>query len=215
MCHNTDIDIALFKDTAIGQQTFNIVKHGEEVVAKRVNIVEQILRQILMHTTGAEISGVKPRPASTLIKNHQLFAFFKAPCNRGQRTDIKRLRADIHQMIENAANLAIQHTYILSALGHFNAQHTLDRQGKSVLLIHRRDIIKTVKIRHALQIGFVFNQLFRAAMQQADMRVNALHALAVQIHHQTQHTMRGRMLRAEINGKFAVIIGVLSDLRHR
>jgi hypothetical protein len=49
-------------------------------------------------------------------------------------------------------------------------------------------------------------------MQQTDMRVNALNALAVQIHHQTQNAVRGRVLRAKINGKFAVVFGVLNNL---
>jgi len=43
-------------------------------------------------------------------------------------------------------------------------------------------------------------------MQQADMRVDTLDTLAVQIHHQSQHAMCSRMLRAKINGEFAVIL---------
>jgi hypothetical protein len=46
------------------------------------------------------------------------------------------------------------------------------------------------------------------------MRVNALNALAVQIHHQTQNAVCGGVLRAKINGKFAVVFGVLNNLRH-
>ena len=52
----------------------------------------------------------------------------------------------------------------------------------------------------------MLNQFFRAAMQQTDMRVDALDALAVQIHHQPQHAMGSGMLRAEINGEFAVVL---------
>jgi hypothetical protein len=45
------------------------------------------------------------------------------------------------------------------------------------------------------------------------MRVNALDALAVQIHHQAQHAVRRWVLGAEVNGKLAVFLSVLFDGR--
>jgi len=37
-------------------------------------------------------------------------------------------------------------------------------------------------------------------MQQADVRIGALNHFAVELKHQTQHTVRGRMLRTEVEG---------------
>ena len=37
-------------------------------------------------------------------------------------------------------------------------------------------------------------------MQQADVRVGALDHFAVELEHQAQHAVRGRMLRAEVEG---------------
>ncbi len=37
-----------------------------------------------------------------------------------------------------------------------------------------------------------------AAVQQADVRIGALHDLAVELEHQTQHPVRRRMLRPEV-----------------
>src|SRR5262249_14892508 len=72
-----------------------------------------------------------------------------------------------------------------------------------MLLAERRYIIEPVEIRHRLQIGLVFDQLFRAAMQKPDMRIDALDHLAVELEHQTQHAMRRRMLRPEIDREIA------------
>ena len=72
-----------------------------------------------------------------------------------------------------------------------------------MLLVHRRDIIEPVEIRDRLQIGLVLDQLFGAAVKQADMRIDALDDLAVELEHQAQHAMRGRMLRPEIDGEIA------------
>jgi len=42
-----------------------------------------------------------------------------------------------------------------------------------VLLVHRRDVIEPVEIGDRPAVGFVLDQLLGAAMQQADMRIDA------------------------------------------
>ena len=73
-----------------------------------------------------------------------------------------------------------------------------------MLLIHRRDIIEPVEIRDRLQIGLLLDQLFGAAMQQADMRIDALDDFAIEFEHQAQHAVGRRMLRPEIDGEIAL-----------
>jgi hypothetical protein len=50
-----------------------------------------------------------------------------------------------------------------------------------MLLVHRRDVVEPVEIRDCLQIGLVLDQLFRAAMEQPNMRVDPLDDLAVKL----------------------------------
>src|SRR5262249_41848781 len=91
----------------------------------------------------------------------------------------------------------------LRALGHLDGEQLFNRQAKCVLLVHRRDIVEPVEIRHRLQVGLVLDQLFGAAMEQADMGVNALHHLAIEFEHEAKHTMRCGMLRSEVDGEIA------------
>ena len=72
-----------------------------------------------------------------------------------------------------------------------------------MLLVHRRDVVEPVEIGDRLQIGLVLDQLLGAAMQQADMRIDALDDLAVELQHEAQHAMRRRMLRPEVDGEVA------------
>ena len=72
-----------------------------------------------------------------------------------------------------------------------------------MFLIHRRHIVEAVEIRHGLKIGLGFHQLFGAAMQQTDMRIDALDDFTVEFEHQTQHTVRGRVLRTEVDIEIA------------
>ena len=73
-----------------------------------------------------------------------------------------------------------------------------------------RDVVEPVEIGDRLQIGPDLDELLGAAMQQADMRVGALDHLAVHLEQQAQHAVRGRVLRAEIDGVVAHL-----DVGHR
>jgi hypothetical protein len=48
-----------------------------------------------------------------------------------------------------------------------------------VLLVHRRDIVEPVEVRDRLEIGLVLDEFFRAAVEKADMRIDAGHDFAV------------------------------------
>jgi len=72
-----------------------------------------------------------------------------------------------------------------------------------VLLVHRRHVVEPVEIGQRLQIGFVLDQLFRSAVKQSDMRIDALYDLAVEFNHKPQDTMSRRVLRPEIDGEIA------------
>ena len=79
-----------------------------------------------------------------------------------------------------------------------------------MLLVHRRDVVEAVEIRDRLQVGLLLDQLLGAAMQQADMRIDAFDDFAVELEHQTQHAMRRRVLRPEVDGEIAERGSVIS-----
>ena len=146
------------------------------------------------------------RAGGALIEHHQLFTLFEAPQRRRQRADVHGLRGDVEQVRQDAADFGIEHADELAAARHLDAQQLLDRQAEGMLLVHRRDIIEPVEIGDRLQVGLVLDQLLGAAMQQADMRIDALDDLAVELEHEAQNAVRRRMLRAEIDGEVADVV---------
>src|SRR6266516_1686223 len=70
-----------------------------------------------------------------------------------------------------------------------------------MLLVHRRDVIEPVEIGQRLQIGLVLDQLLGPAGQQADVGIDALYDLAVELEHEAQYAVGGGMLRPEIDGE--------------
>ncbi len=91
------------------------------------------------------------------------------------------------------------------AFRHGDADEFFDRERIGVLLIHRRHVVETVEIGKRLKVGLVLDELLRAAVKQTDMRIDALDHLAVELEHEAKHTVRGRMLRTEIDGELAFV----------
>src|SRR3546814_16891084 len=56
-----------------------------------------------------------------------------------------------------------------------------------------------VHIGQRLEVGLVFAELLGAAVKEADVRVDALNDLAVELEDEAQHAVRGGVLRAEVD----------------
>src|SRR5580704_9178812 len=154
-----------------------------------------------MHAAGPEIIGVHARAGRALVENHKLLAFLEAPQRRRQGANVQSLRRDTEKMRQNPADFAKQNAQQLAAPRHFKAEQFLDGEAEDVFLIHRRDIIEPVEVRYVLQIGARLHQLFGAAMEETDMRVDALDDFAVEFENEPQDAVRGGMLRTPIKRK--------------
>ena len=67
-------------------------------LAEMRNVVDELLRQVLMDSAGAKIGGTQARSRGALVEHHQLFALLEAPQRWSQRADIHGLRGDVEQM---------------------------------------------------------------------------------------------------------------------
>ena len=55
-----------------------------------------------------------------------------------------------------------------------------------MFLVHRRDVVEPVEVGQRLQVSLVLDQLLGPAMEQTDMRIDALNDLAVELEHEAQ-----------------------------
>jgi hypothetical protein len=175
--------------------------------------IEEIIKE------GKAVSDVWQIPTISSSSKERLgyptqkpLALLEPPQRRGERTHVHGLRGDVEEMRKQAADLGIEHADELGALRDGDADELLYRERKGVLLVHRRHVVEAVEIRQRLEIGLVLNQLLGAAVEKPDMRIDALDDLAVELEHKAQHAMRGRMLRPEIDGEFAVATVPLAGL---
>ncbi|MCY1170752.1 hypothetical protein D9M73_108390 [compost metagenome] len=152
-----------------------------------------------MDAARPEIGAVHPRARDAFEEVHAIFADFEQPQVRRHRADVHDVRTEVEHVVRNARQLGEQHAQILRTQRHFEIEQFLDREHIAMLHAQRRAIIEPVEIRQRLLVGLVLDQLLGAAVQQADMRVDPLDDFTVQLHHQTQNTVRGGMLRAKVD----------------
>src|SRR6202040_3984554 len=102
---------------------------------------------------------------------------------------------------EQVPDLAIEDADELPAPGHRDAEHLLGCQTERVFLVHRGDISEPVEIGQRLQISLVLDQLLGPAVQQTDMRVDALDDLTAELQYETQYAVSRRTLGPELEAE--------------
>ena len=139
------------------------------------------------------------RAGDRLVAVHQVFALAEAVQENRHRADVEPVRAEPHQVIQDARDLVEHHADVLRADRRLDAEQLLDREHVSVLVAHHRHVVETIHVADRLVVRLALGELFGRAVQQPDMRVGLLHDLAVHLEHEAQHAVRRRVLRPEVH----------------
>ena len=101
-------------------------------------------------------------------------------------------------MIEQTGNFVKHHADVLRTQWHRDAHHFFDGHNIGMLITHHRHIVETIHVRQGLKICTMLGKLFSTTVQQTNVWVCALDDLAIELKHQTQHAVCGRMLWSKI-----------------
>jgi hypothetical protein len=145
-----------------------------------------------------KIGRVHARARGGLVHVEQVFPLAEAVDEDVHRTAIEAVRAQPHQVVQQARDLGEHHADVLRADRHVDAEQLLDRQAVGVLVGHHRHVVEPVHVGQRLDEGLALGELLGRAVEQPDVRVGTLDHLAVELEHEAQHTVRGRVLRAEV-----------------
>ena len=197
---HADVDQPLAEDPVVGDQPLDVVEQRREGRHPGPDVVLEPGRQVARDPARAVVVGVQAGARHPLVELHQLLALLEAPEQGRHGPDVERQRGDVEEMVEDAGDLVVQHPDPFGPLRDLDPEQVLDREHVGVLLGERRDVVEAVEVADALDVGPVLDQLLGAAMQQADVRVGALDDLAVELEHEAQHAVRGRMLGPEVQG---------------
>ena len=222
---DADADGALLPDAVVGEQRLVLVDLRREALDEIVDEVEQRAVPVLVALAGRlgaadlvlavlrhrirEVAVDAPRPevrrmhagaGGRFVHVEQVFALAEAVDEDVHRAAVEAVRSEPHQVVHEPRDLGEHDSDVLRADRHVDADELLDRQAVGVLVAHHRHVVEPVHVRQRLDVGARLGELLGRAVQQADVRVGALDHFAVELEHQAQHTVRGRMLRTEVEG---------------
>jgi hypothetical protein len=79
-----------------------------------------------------------------------------------------------------------------------DAEKFFNRERVSDVVRQRREVIQPIRVRDELGVGHVLGDFFVAAMQITHVRIGLGDDFAIQLQHDAQHAVRGRMRRAHV-----------------
>src|SRR5207237_5390870 len=74
-----DTDVALLEDAIFRQQPLDVLADLEEGIAERPDVVEELWRQVPVHSSDAKIVRVHASDRGAFVKPYQLPALLEAP----------------------------------------------------------------------------------------------------------------------------------------
>jgi len=135
--------------------------------------------QVKRDAPRADVRSVHAGARHALVEFHELFALLEAPQERREGADVHGVREDGHEVVEDARDLAKQGADPLCALGDLNVEQLLDGERVALLVRHHGHVVESVEVRQGLRVRLVLDELFRAAVQEANVGIGAEDLLSV------------------------------------
>ena len=155
-------------------------------------------RDVLDHAPDLEVARVHARAGGHLEQVEDLFALAQAVQEDRHGAEVERAGAQPDQMRGDAVQLQMDHAQVLPARGNL----CLEQRLHGAAVGHRVEVVGQVvhplDDRDDLPVGLVLGGLLDARVHVADDRFDVAHDLPLQRHEQTQHAVRGRVVRAEV-----------------
>ncbi len=173
-----------------------------EMIEVRERLLAPSGRQVPRHAADSHVVEREPRAAQLLDQIVDHLALANRMRERRHRADIHRHRAHREQMRRDSIELRRDHATVLAAMRHFDSRELLARHAPTLVGEHRAHVIDAIGVRHEAVVADLFRNFLDRPMQVADVGDRLAHHLAVGPHHEAQHPVRRRMLRAHVERHF-------------
>src|SRR5690606_29852832 len=176
----------------LDQPLFEEVKEAEDV------LLETFIEVV---ANAADPQGVVEHAgARQLLEDvEQAFPFAEGVEEGGHSAQVQGERAKPEQVAGDALHFAHDDPDVLGALGHFDAHQLFRRHHVSPLAGDGREVVGAVAVGDDHLHRAPFRDLFEAAVQVADVRLERQNPLAVNTQQEPQHPVRAGVLGSHVD----------------
>ena len=154
---------------------------------------------------------VHPQAGDLLEEAQHLLPLAPAVEHHRHRRHVHAVGAEEQQVRRDPVQLGQQHADPRGPGRQLDAEQLLGGHGEDQLVEERRQVVHAGDVGAALDVREVLGRLLHAGVEVADDRLAAQHGLALQLEHEAQHAVGGRVLRPEVDDH-AVVVGGQSVL---
>ena len=160
---------------------------------------------VCLHAADRIIS-LDQAPAGGLLQNVEHLLTVAEPIEKGRQGPHIHAEAGKEQQVRvDTLQLVHDRADVLHALGHLHPQPLLDTPAERMAVLRRPEVVEAVGKRQRLGVGQAFAHLLDAAVDVTAMHVELADDLAFERHAETQHAVRGGVLRADVDDIFVLL----------
>ena len=211
---HADADRALAPDRVLGEQLGVLADAALDLVARLEHRLAPAVGQVGGETADADVVVVHPQAGDRLEQPQRELALAPAVDHHRHRAEVHAVGRLEQQVRRHAVELDEQHADPHRALGHLEVEEALRGQAVDELVRQRRRVVHARDVGAALHVRELLAGLLHARVEVADHRLRAQHRLAVELHHDPQHAVRGRVLRTHVDDHRVVDVGPRPARQH-
>ena len=207
-------DHAVHEDAVPGEETMDLAEHLADLAEGLLHPVAEPLGQVGLDPAHAPVGDGQARPRHRLHQLPQVLAGLDHIEEDGEGPQLHGRGADAREVVADAGDLAHEGADVLAPLGDLDAQQLLDGGGVAEVVDQGRDVVEPVRVGNSVVPAPHLAVLLEGPMQVADLHVGLGQHLAVQLGHDADDPVHGRVRRAHPDGEILAPSAGAAPLAH-
>ena len=196
--HPADEDLVLVEQRVAGLDLLGRVAHPVAEAA------HELVVQVAVDPADAEVVEEHPLAGERGQQVDDLVALDERPQDRRQAAEVERHPAEEEGVAGDPVELGREHPDVLGPARDLHVEQLLERHDPGPLAEQRADVLERVEVADRLVVVGVLAELLDAAMQVAEDGVDVDDLLAVELEHDPQHAVGGRVLGTHVDEQLAI-----------
>ena len=187
-------------DLVLGQQHIEVAEALARFRQHLSHALNEVVRDVPDQATGPEVAVHQPLAGRLFKDVLNVLALPEAVGERGAKVaEIDAERAQEHKVAADPVQLAEDDADVLRPLRHLQLQQLLDGHAVGLLIHELGQVVRPVLVADGRAVVHRLGELLGAAMHVADVRLDVLHALAIDGQHHAKDAVSAGVLRPHVD----------------